>query len=291
MNKQEQVKEILSKYGIVLATSYYDEKEEMVKELSSLLTPTVDVEKIKDKFEREWVRGEFHITDDEDYEDCIDEEKVFNFFLPYIQPQAQSNMEQAFNKTVEAWNKDNPKKKLLEEAQSVSENKTSDIENSKRTSGDTQGVSGIEEKFNYNFEKSKKLGFGDYVDIEMKRYGVSNEMYQHKVINHLRSNVWVDVPVQSPATERLHKEMEDVVSCVVCGISETEVLKYRLKDVKPYIQPRNAVIKEDLLQGLMDIFTYGSTYSQEWLDNKRKEITNYLLIKALKTNESKEVKE
>jgi len=73
--------------------------------------------------------------------------------------------------------------------------------------------------------------FGDYVDIEQKRYGCDNEFYCHKVVNNLRSNTWVDVPVQSPRTETIHSEMEDVCSCITCGVGETEVLRYRVKDL------------------------------------------------------------
>jgi len=77
-----------------------------------------------------------------------------------------------------------------------------------------------------------KLQFGDYCQIEMKRYGVANEFYIHKVVNTHRSNSWVDVPVKSPAKEVVHDHMEDVVSCIVEGIQETEVLRYRASDVK-----------------------------------------------------------
>jgi hypothetical protein len=77
-----------------------------------------------------------------------------------------------------------------------------------------------------------ELVFGDYVEIEQKRYGSKNEMYLYKVINTSSSNAWVDVPVQSPAKETLHGEMMPVVSCICCGVCETEVLKYRIKDVK-----------------------------------------------------------
>ncbi len=79
----------------------------------------------------------------------------------------------------------------------------------------------------------KKLDFGDYALIEQKRYGTANEMYQHKVIGRLRSNSWVDTPVQCPATETLHDECIDVLACVCCGIMEREVLKYRESDVIP----------------------------------------------------------
>lgn len=74
--------------------------------------------------------------------------------------------------------------------------------------------------------------FGDYAIIEQKRHGVPNEMFVHKVIDQLRSNTWVDVPVQSPATETMHDEMEDVCLCICCGVDETEVRKYRVKDMR-----------------------------------------------------------
>ncbi|WP_227504893.1 hypothetical protein [Klebsiella aerogenes] len=74
--------------------------------------------------------------------------------------------------------------------------------------------------------------FGDYAIIEQKRHGVPNEMFVHKVIGQLRSNSWVDVPVQSPATETLHDEMEDVCWCICCGVDETEVRAYRVNDLQ-----------------------------------------------------------
>ena len=80
---------------------------------------------------------------------------------------------------------------------------------------------------------AKELDFGDYCYIEQKRYGVPNERYKHKVINNLRSNGYVDVPVQSPARETLHTGVVPVVSCICCGVSEREVLHYRVCDVAP----------------------------------------------------------
>ena len=76
------------------------------------------------------------------------------------------------------------------------------------------------------------MEFGDYARIEMKRYGVKNEIYLHKVIGALSSNGYVDVPVHTPATETLHDEVVPVVACICCGVSEREVLRYRVKDVK-----------------------------------------------------------
>ncbi len=77
------------------------------------------------------------------------------------------------------------------------------------------------------------MDFGDYCLIEQKRYGCENEMYLHKVVGALRSNVWVPVPVQSPATEGFGGGMTDVIRCICGGVCETEVLKYRIQDVQP----------------------------------------------------------
>ncbi|HGW3270985.1 TPA: hypothetical protein ACNKCN_000552 [Klebsiella quasipneumoniae] len=85
--------------------------------------------------------------------------------------------------------------------------------------------------------------FGDYAIIEQKRHGVPNEMFVHKVIDQLRSNTWVDVPVQSPATETIHDEMEDVCLCICCGVDETEVRRYRVKDMRCH-SPVSAVTDE-----------------------------------------------
>lgn len=85
--------------------------------------------------------------------------------------------------------------------------------------------------------------FGDYAIIEQKRHGVPNEMFVHKVIDQLRSNTWVDVPVQSPATETVHDEMEDVCLCICCGVDQTEVRRYRVKDMR-HCSPVSAVTDE-----------------------------------------------
>lgn len=74
--------------------------------------------------------------------------------------------------------------------------------------------------------------FGDYVEIEQKRYSVDNQWYLYKVIGQLASNCYVDVPVQCPDHGTIHDEMVDVVACICCGVCETEVLKYRLVDVR-----------------------------------------------------------
>ena len=75
------------------------------------------------------------------------------------------------------------------------------------------------------------ITFGDYVSICQKRYGVNNEDYTHKVIGVSKSNCYVDIPVELPRTEMIHPNIVTVISCICCGVDETEVLKYRYKDV------------------------------------------------------------
>lgn len=81
-------------------------------------------------------------------------------------------------------------------------------------------------------KNENEFKFGDYAIIEQKRHGVPNEMFVHKVVGQLRSNTWVDVPVSVPATETLHGEMEDICLCICCGIDETKVRRYRVKDMR-----------------------------------------------------------
>jgi hypothetical protein len=80
--------------------------------------------------------------------------------------------------------------------------------------------------------KGENMQFGDYAIIEQKRYGCKNEMYLHKVIGTLQSNTYVPVPVQTPAKEINHGDVVDVVACVCCGVSEREILRYRVEDVQ-----------------------------------------------------------
>ena len=75
------------------------------------------------------------------------------------------------------------------------------------------------------------IDFGDYVRIEQKRYDYENEMYKYKVIGRLKSNRYVDVPVQSPEREENHTELVKVVACICCGVIEKDVNYFRLKDV------------------------------------------------------------
>jgi len=90
----------------------------------------------------------------------------------------------------------------------------------------------METKFKPKKRESNLLDFGDTCLIEQKRHVNENEMFVYKVIGRLHSNSWVDIPVQSPAKEVLHKEIETVLRCICCGVSEDRVLKFRESDVK-----------------------------------------------------------
>lgn len=75
------------------------------------------------------------------------------------------------------------------------------------------------------------VDFGSYVKIEQKRYGETNEEYLYKVIGRLKSNTYVDVPVQTPETETIHKDVVPVLNCICCGVCEKECFKFRESDV------------------------------------------------------------
>ena len=76
------------------------------------------------------------------------------------------------------------------------------------------------------------LEFGDYCLIEQKRYGADNEMYLYKVVRgDMRSNTWVNVPVDSTTVE--NRELVPVILAICCGVDETKVEKFRVADVKP----------------------------------------------------------
>lgn len=102
--------------------------------------------------------------------------------------------------------------------------------------------------------------FGDYVYIPQKRYGCENEIYQYLVIECLKSNAYVDVPVQTPAVETPHKDIVPVVSCLCGGVGHKEVLKYRLSDiVRVEKNPRIADARREVIA---DLFS-----NQDFLNN------------------------
>lgn len=81
------------------------------------------------------------------------------------------------------------------------------------------------------YGRTNEIDFGDYVKIEMLRYGVPNEFYIHKVVGSLRSNTWIDVPLETARYEMTqHESMEVVLNVIQCGIDETKVIRVRQKD-------------------------------------------------------------
>ena len=83
------------------------------------------------------------------------------------------------------------------------------------------------------------MKFGDYVIIEQKRYGgADNEMYVHKVIGCLKSNMYIDVPVEGEKIETLHTKTVDVIACITCGVNERNVYRYKKSDVKEQVPIR-----------------------------------------------------
>lgn len=76
------------------------------------------------------------------------------------------------------------------------------------------------------------IDFGDYVEIEMHRYGAPNEFYLHKVIGAFKASSWATVPIQQgivgTGTQNVPRdELEEVLNVVQCGIDETKVFRVR----------------------------------------------------------------
>ena len=82
-----------------------------------------------------------------------------------------------------------------------------------------------------------ELEFGDYCLIEQKRYRGDNQMFLYKVVSGgMSSNVYRSVPVDGRdvlnGKEESRGEICDVILAIQCGVDETKVETFRLKDVK-----------------------------------------------------------
>lgn len=82
-------------------------------------------------------------------------------------------------------------------------------------------------------DQSGTLDFGDYCQIEQKRYGAQNEFFTYKVIGRLESNSYRSVPVDARSPERVSGDLCEVVNVICCGVCEERVERFRLCDVKP----------------------------------------------------------
>ena len=78
------------------------------------------------------------------------------------------------------------------------------------------------------------VDFGDYVEIEQRRYRGNNEMFVYKVIGGgMMSNRWTPVPVDANNLGPERGGMHDVINAVQCGVSEDTIEVFRLQDVVP----------------------------------------------------------
>ncbi len=80
------------------------------------------------------------------------------------------------------------------------------------------------------YGRKNHIDFGDYVKIEMHRYGASNEFYIHKVVGALESSGWIDAPLKWDSKPKLHDQMEIVLNVIQCGIDETKVIRVKQAD-------------------------------------------------------------
>jgi hypothetical protein len=88
------------------------------------------------------------------------------------------------------------------------------------------------------------IDFGDYVEIEQKRYGRDNEMFMYKVVaGGLRCNYWTPVPVDANNRGPERGEMADAVRAIRCGVCEDTVEIFRLQDVSHLNSIANRSIK------------------------------------------------
>lgn len=87
-------------------------------------------------------------------------------------------------------------------------------------------------------KRTSDIDFGDYVEIEMYRYGVPNEFYLHKVIGAYQSTHYAKVPIQQGITGTGTESvpggngLEEVLNVVCCGIDEKEIFVVRKSDVR-----------------------------------------------------------
>lgn len=86
-------------------------------------------------------------------------------------------------------------------------------------------------------EHTEPIDFGDYVEIEMYRYHAANEFFIHKVIGALVSNTFATVPIRygetGTGTKGIpHKQSEEILNVVCCGIDESKVFRVRKADVR-----------------------------------------------------------
>jgi hypothetical protein len=79
--------------------------------------------------------------------------------------------------------------------------------------------------------------FGWYCRIPYgHNYEQTHEKHVYKIVGCFgESNCWSEIPhTYQSETPTRHDEMEFVVNVIECGIDETKVLRFALKDIEPY---------------------------------------------------------
>ncbi|WP_271401476.1 hypothetical protein [Salinicoccus roseus] len=92
-------------------------------------------------------------------------------------------------------------------------------------------------EFTGHLEGNSDIDFGDYVEIEMHRYGTDNEFYIHKVVGAFRSNMYLMAPLRWDSKPEFG-EMTDVLNVIQCGVDETKVIRVRKSDCKKFKHPQ-----------------------------------------------------
>lgn len=92
-------------------------------------------------------------------------------------------------------------------------------------------------EFTGHLKGGTDIDFGDYVKIEMHRYGVDNEFYIHKVVGALRSNAYLTAPLRWDS-ELECGDITDVLHVIQCGVNETEVIRVRKSDCQKMKHPQ-----------------------------------------------------
>lgn len=92
-------------------------------------------------------------------------------------------------------------------------------------------------EFTGHLRSDEDIDFGDYVEIEMQRYGADNEFFIHKVVGSFRSNYYLTAPLRWDSEKEIG-ETEDVLNVIQCGIDETKVIRVRKSDCKKFNHPQ-----------------------------------------------------
>lgn len=75
------------------------------------------------------------------------------------------------------------------------------------------------------------LKFGHYISVEQKGYGYDNQFYSYKVIGTLKTNSYIQTPVDGLG-EKIRGDSENCVQVICCGVDERNVERFRLQDIK-----------------------------------------------------------